>query len=76
MGNTTILELNHDEAHDIAENPQAFLMAILEHLRSGSGSKIPGGRVIAFFPRWGGPIDKAWERWKRRWGERERNFLP
>ena len=74
MGNTTIVELNHDDAEEIRKNPQKLVGQILEQLSASvyTGREILGGRVIAFFPRWDTPIDKAWARWKARWGSPKR----
>ena len=69
MGNTTIIELNHDRWLEIDNRPEEFVQAVLEQLRAGKVSELPGGRVVAFFPRWQQPIDKAWERWKSRWAK-------
>lgn len=69
MGNTTIIELDHDRTQEIRENPEGFVGQILEQLQSSkwTGREILGGRVIAFFPRWGYSIEKAWNRWKKKW---------
>ena len=67
MGNTTILEINHDRGDEIARNRAAFVDAILQQIQSGRVRDIPGGTVIVMFPRWDQPIDKAWQRWKRKW---------
>lgn len=70
MGNTTIIELDHDLASEIERDPDGFLRDILEQLRSGSTAphRITGGRVVTFFARWGQPVHRAWEEWRARWG--------
>ena len=69
MGNTTIIELNHDYAHEIESNPEEFIRVIMEQLSAAehTGDRIPGGRVIAFFHR-SGPIETAWNRFINKWG--------
>lgn len=70
MGNTTIIELDHDRAGEIEDNPGMFAQAVLTHLRLGNGSNLPGGRVVACWNRGaGGAIEDAYESFKRllRW---------
>lgn len=71
MGNTTIIELNHDHAHEIKDDPDMFLRVINEQLGSAehTGKRIPGGRVITFFHR-SGPIEVAWIKFKQKWGDK------
>lgn len=69
MGNTTIIELNHDEWHDIFESETSqriFLTQIQEqfHHYKHSGKKILGGRVIAGFHR-SGKINDKWCNFKK-----------
>ncbi len=74
MGNTTIIELNHDCADEIEKNPQAFVECVLEQLKQGTwaGRTIPGGRIIQWFDR----ADRAgadsginldWAHFKAKW---------
>jgi len=68
MGNTTIIELNHDLWNAIQENPDRFISEILEELGSGNGRKKPivGGYIIMGFHR-SGTIYQAWEKFKKKW---------
>lgn len=70
MGNTTIIELNHDRYDEIEKNKDLFVNQILEHLRAGCDfqQSIEGGKIIAFFPRYNENRKyRAWERWKEKW---------
>lgn len=67
MGHTTIIELNHDLASEIRDNPGAFVDAVLQQLARGHVNFIPGGEIVASFHRHDQPIDKAWHRWKTKW---------
>ena len=68
MGNTTIIELNHDRWQEIERNHAAFVDAILSQLRQGNVKEIPGGRVVASFQRTSDSANyRAWERWKKKW---------
>ncbi len=71
MGNTTIIELNHDQASEIESSPDTFVRMLLEQMSAAehTGHHIPGGKIIAFFHR-SGDIDKAWEKFKRKWGQK------
>ncbi len=71
MGNTTVIELNHDRAKEIDDHPERFMKQIKEQLNCAehTGQYIVGGRIIAFFHR-SGPIEQAWEKWKKKWGAR------
>ena len=56
MGNTTIIELNHDWADEIKRHPMEFVQNILTQLRNGcsvpdEGKPIRGGRIISTFSR-------------------------
>lgn len=66
MGNTTIIELNHDFSGDIEYNKEKFFEQIMHALRQGSkpGDPIQGGQIIAFFNRNGSAVDKDWEAFK------------
>jgi len=70
MGNTTIIELDHDRAYEIIDSPDEFVRAISEQLSSAkhTGNRIPGGRVIRFFHR-SGVIEDAWNKFKQKWGQ-------
>ncbi len=72
MGNTTIIEINHDQTQEIENDKEAFVGCVLEQCRAAThtGRRIPGGRIIVFFHR-SGLIDKAWEAFKQTWGSRE-----
>ena len=72
MGNTTIIELNHDQTDEIEKNKEGFVNQILIQLRQGHDARqfIEGGFVVAFFPRYSDNKKyKAWERWKNKWGK-------
>ena len=69
MGNTTIIELNHDQVNEIFCNDiaeKAFLRQIEEQLSSFkyNGKDILGGKVICGFHR-SGFIYSLWEGIKR-----------
>lgn len=82
MGNTTIIELDHDLSHEIKENPEEFVKQILEqlgHFHYSSyqytkdnhpfiNDRILGGRVIAGFHR-SGFIEETWNKCKRMMAE-------
>jgi len=73
MGNTTIIELNHDYANEIERNKDLFVNQILEHLRAGGDHEkgIEGKKIITFFPRYTeNKKYTAWERWKTKWARR------
>ena len=73
MGNTTIIELNHDQYEEIEKNKDIFVEHILEQLKAGHDYQydILGGRVIAFFPRYDDNKKyRAWERFKQKWGDK------
>lgn len=71
MGNTTIIELNHDLAHQIETNKEEFIEQIQEQLRANvyEGQDILGGKVICFFHRHESPIEKAWNKFKVNFGK-------
>ncbi len=71
MGNTTIIELNHDLGFEIKDDPETFVRTILEQLSAAvhTGNRIPGGRIVAFFHR-SGDIDVAWDKFKEKWGQK------
>ncbi len=75
MGNTTIIEINHDQAHEIRENEEGFVNCVLEQCAAAThtGKRIPGGRVVAFFHR-SGPLDAAWDDFKEKWLKKFRRF--
>lgn len=72
MGNTTLVEFNHDRFDEIEKDPSLLGLAILEQMRGASltGCTIPGGRVIAFFNRSGGEADRDWEAYVKKHGSR------
>ena len=57
MGNTTIIEIDHDLTHEIEDDKDAFVACVLEQCRAATytGQRIPGGRIAAFFHR-SGPL--------------------
>jgi hypothetical protein len=64
VGNTTVIELNHDFYNDIESKPELFVAQILEVLRSGDVSKrIEGGKAIIFFPRY--EENKNYQKWNK-----------
>ena len=70
MGNTTIIELNHDCVGDIDNNKDAFVEQIIAQMQLGCDYEHPiiGGRIIAFFPRYDENRKyRAWTRWLSRW---------
>ena len=70
MGNTTLIELNHDRWDEIDKHKELFVSQILEQLRNGQNyeQSIEGGRVIAFFPRYSENKQyQAWCRFKKKW---------
>lgn len=70
MGNTTIIELNHDQAHEIEEHKELFLDQIRRQLSANEfeGKRIEGGRVVCFFHRHDSPIERAWTKFKKLYG--------
>ena len=64
MRNTTIIELNHDQAHEIIENPTVFITQIDRQLSDNEfeGKDILGGKVICMFHRNDSPMQRAWLR--------------
>lgn len=73
MGNTTIIELNHDQFDEIEKNKDLFVEQILEQLRVGVDFQqdIEGGKIIAFFPRYADNRKYcAWERFKAKWSKK------
>ena len=70
MGNTTIIELNHDRFMEIENNRDLFVDQILTQLKLGYDyeQEIEGGRIIAFFPRYNDNKKyRAWNRWLIKW---------
>jgi hypothetical protein len=67
MGNTSIIEINHDRWGEIKENPQVFVDAILRQTGSfaNTGKDIPGGMVIAGFHRSDNRQNNLWEKFKK-----------
>lgn len=66
MGNTTVIELDHDRVQEIADIPEMFAQAVISHLRLGNGTNLPGGRVAAGWSRGlGGSIENAYESFRR-----------
>ena len=62
MGNTTVIELDHDLSHEIKKNPEEFVKQILMQLQhfayssdmymyTKDDNRILGGKVIAGFHR-------------------------
>lgn len=65
MGNTTIIELNHDLSNEILDNKDEFLLQIADQLShfAHNGKAILGGKIIAGFHR-SGKIYEKWEKFK------------
>jgi hypothetical protein len=73
MGNTTIIEINHDQYAEIKNNKDLFVEQILAHLECGYDFQHPieGGKIIAFFPRYSDNKKYcAWERFKAKWSKK------
>jgi len=76
MGNTTIIEINHDRWGEIQDDKVAFADAVIAQCSSMEHSRkvektgkiwdgsIPGGQVIAGFHRSKGRVYDAWEAFK------------
>ena len=64
MGNTTIIELNHDQYSEIEDHPELFVEQILEQLRTmnNDGKYIQGGSIVCSFNRSGGTLDREWQK--------------
>lgn len=74
MGNTTVIELNHDRWDEIfhsEETEKEFLNQIRRQYSAFefSGKQILGGEVICGFHR-SGIIYEAWMKFKKRWRDR------
>ena len=71
MGNTTLIELDHDRYSEIERQPELFTKQILYYLRAGIDARqeIEGGQIIAFFPRWRSKKHLAWCAWKEKWSK-------
>ena len=71
MGNTTIIELNHDLASEIENNQKKFLEQVIDQLRSFKfkGKLIQGGKVVTAWNRGDSKIDKDWSKFKKKHGE-------
>jgi len=73
MGYTSIIEIDHDQLHEIEDDPIGFVRELREDIQ---GNRITpncsgrGWKLIALFPRYPESSDvyNAWERWKRKWG--------
>ena len=71
MGNSTIIELNHDWAGEIEREPLRFVREILDHLQQmpnvpDLGTRITGGTIISSFHRHDGdPFDHRWNDYRR-----------
>ena len=70
MGNTTIIELNHDKVEEIfqdEETQKIFLNQIYQQLATfeHSRQKIQGGKVLAGFHR-SGTIYNKWIKFKKK----------
>lgn len=70
MGNSTIIELNHDLYSEIEKNPQKFVDAILKQLQhmDGNGTPIPGGHIIRGDSRYGEWYEE-FSKMKKRWAK-------
>ena len=72
MGNTTIVELDHDRFEEIEKNKLGFAEQILEQLRAGTYDKkeILGGEIVTWFHR-SGKIYVRWVNFKKRLREEQ-----
>ena len=68
MGNTTVIELNHDQAQEIIGDPTVFITQIDRQLSANEfeGKHIVGGRVICMFHRSDSAVYRAWNRFVKR----------
>lgn len=48
MSNRSLLEFNHDYAHDIEKDPEGFVEALLLYLRTGVTENVAYGRQEVF----------------------------
>ena len=68
MGNTTIIELNHDFFMDIEKDKVGFADKILAHLGHGNWNempkRIPGGQIVCSFHRSPGHHHDQWYKFK------------
>lgn len=69
MGNSTIIELNHDQCDEIEKNPEKFVQQIKHQLATMcyNGKEILGGKVIVGFHR-SEKIYESWCKWKKKYG--------
>jgi hypothetical protein len=63
VGNTTIIELNHDLYDEIERDPAAWVDGVLTHMQGHSYSpfvRIPGGAIVTTFHRGDSDEYKWW----------------
>jgi hypothetical protein len=71
MGFTTVLEINHDFAHEIEREPDNFVAELLAHINAGKeiyddiGVRVRGGFIISTFHRSNNDFDRIWNDYKR-----------
>lgn len=46
MSNRTLIEINHDNTHEIETRPEEFVAALTAYLRSGDVTRLPDGVVF------------------------------
>ena len=51
MGWTTVIQLDHDRASEILDDPKGFMQVITNQLVTGGNTaeRIPGGEIVASF---------------------------
>lgn len=65
MGNTTVIEIDHDEVAAIEADHNVLVADILARIRDGhSEPGTPGVRFVATFNRNRGIVDRRWEEFK------------
>lgn len=79
MGNSTVIELNHDWAGEIERDPEKFVREILAQLQqmpwvADIGIRITGGTIISSFSRYDDALGGCWNDYRRELKEYH-NFL-
>ena len=70
MGNSTVIELNHDWVIEIEHDPEKFVREILDHLNQmpkideGIGKRIAGGTIVSSFHRSNNEYDRLWTQYR------------
>ena len=70
MGNSTIIELNHDWAGEIERDPEKFVREILAQLQQmpwvpDIGIRITGGTIVSSFSRYDDSLGAYWDDYRR-----------